>query len=114
MRGAEGTGKGMLTKQFGRIFGYHFRHVMHAKHLTCHFNAHLQACSLLYADESFFAGDRSHESILKGLITEETILVEPKGVDTFSIRNCLHIILSSNERWVIPAGSDARRFFVLD
>src|SRR5262249_41511460 len=48
------------------------------------------------------------------LITEETLLIEPKGIDTFVVRNSLHLILSSNNDWVIPAGADARRFFVLD
>jgi hypothetical protein len=69
---------------------------------------------VLFADEAFFAGDRAHEGILKALITEETLLVEPKGIDTFVVRNSLHLILSSNNEWVIPAGADARRFFVLD
>jgi hypothetical protein len=40
--------------------------------------------------------------------------VEPKGIDTFEVRNCLHVIMSSNADWVIPAGADARRFFVLN
>jgi hypothetical protein len=82
--------------------------------LVGHFNSHLQHCSLLFADEAFFAGDRSHESVLKGLITEETILVEPKGVDPYPVRNCIHLIMSSNSDWVVPAGADARRYFVLD
>jgi hypothetical protein len=68
----------------------------------------------LFADEAFFAGDRSHESILKALITEETLLIEPKGVDPFPVRNCVHLIMSSNSDWVIPAGADARRYFVLN
>src|SRR5262249_56483455 len=114
LRGAEGVGKGVLARQFGRLFGAHFRHVMQAKHLVGHFNAHLQQCSVLFADEAFFAGDRAHEGILKALITEETLLVEPKGIDTFVVRNALHLIMSSNNEWVIPAGADARRFFVLD
>jgi hypothetical protein len=114
LRGAEGVGKGALVKQFGWLFGPHFRHITQAKHLVGHFNAHLQQCSVLFADEAFFAGDRAHEGILKALITEETLLIEPKGVDTFAVRNSLHIILSSNNEWVIPAGADARRFFVLD
>ena len=41
-------------------------------------------------------------------------MIEPKGIDPFVVRNCLHLILSSNNDWVIPAGADARRFFVLD
>lgn len=78
------------------------------------FNAHLQHCSVVYADEAFFAGDRSHESVLKGLITEETILIEPKGVDSYQVKNCIHLIMTSNSEWVVPAGADARRYFVLD
>jgi hypothetical protein len=113
LRGKEGVGKGVLAKEFGRLFGSHFKHI-NAKHLVGHFNAHLQHCSVLFADEAFFAGDRSHESVLKGLITEETILVEPKGVDSYSVRNCIHLIMSSNSDWVVPAGADARRYFVLD
>jgi len=114
LRGKEGTGKGVAAKEFGRLFGPHLRHVVHAKHLTGHFNAHLQHCSILFADEAFFAGDRAHESILKALITEETLLIEPKGLDPFPVRNCIHLIMSSNSDWVIPAGADARRYFVLD
>jgi hypothetical protein len=114
MRGKEGTGKGVAAKQFGQLLGSHFRHIVHAKHLTGHFNAHLQQCSVLFADEAFFAGDRSHESILKALITEETLLIEPKGIDPFAARNCVHLIMSSNSDWVIPAGADARRYFVLN
>jgi hypothetical protein len=114
MRGKEGTGKGVAAKQFGQLLGSHFRHIVHAKHLTGHFNAHLQQCSVLFADEAFFAGDRSHESILKALITEETLLIEPKGIDPFPARNCVHLIMSSNNDWVIPAGADARRYFVLN
>ena len=114
LRGKEGVGKGVFAREFGRLFGSHFRHVVHAKHLTGHFNSHLQQCSVLYADEAFFAGDRGHESTLKGLITEETMMIEPKGVDPFSVRNCIHLLMSSNADWVVPAGADARRYFVLD
>jgi hypothetical protein len=114
LRGKEGVGKGVMAKHYGGLFGSHFRHIVHAKHLIGHFNAHLQHCSCLFADEAFFAGDRSHESILKALITEETFLIEPKGVDPFPVLNCVHLIMSSNSDWVIPAGADARRYFVLN
>ena len=114
LRGREGTGKGIFAKEFGRLFGPHFTHITHGRHLTGHFNRHLEQCSVLFADEAFFAGDRSHESVLKGLITEETILVEPKGLDLYSARNCIHLIMASNSDWVVPAGADARRYFVLD
>src|SRR5262249_43004195 len=114
LRGKEGTGKGVFAREFGRLFGSHFKHVLNAKHLVGHFNAHLQHCSVLYADEAFFAGDRSHESVLNGLIAEVTIPGEPKGVDSYSVRNCIPLIISSNSDWVVPAGADARRYFMLD
>jgi Family of unknown function (DUF5906) len=114
MRGKEGTGKGVAAKEYGRLFGSHFRHVVHAGHLVGHFNSHLQHCSALFADEAFFAGDKSHESVLKALITEETLLIEPKGMDVYPVRNCIHLMLSSNADWVVPAGAEARRYFVLN
>jgi hypothetical protein len=114
MRGKEGVGKGVVAKEFGKLFGSHFRHIVHAKHLVGHFNAHLQQCSVLFADEAFFAGDRQHENVLKALITEETVQIEPKGVDSYSVKNCIHLLMSSNSDWVVPAGADARRYFVLN
>src|SRR5262249_36110489 len=92
LRGRERVGKGVFAKEFGRLFGSHFLQLIQAKHLTGHFNSHLQQCSVLYADESFFAGDRSHESTLKGLITEDTVMIEPKGCDSFPVCNCIHLI----------------------
>jgi hypothetical protein len=48
------------------------------------------------------------------LITDDVLEIEPKGVDRFEVPNCIHLIMSSNENWVIPAGADARRYFMLD
>jgi Family of unknown function (DUF5906) len=114
MRGKEGTGKTIAAGYVGELFGAHYRHISQPKHLTGHFNSHLLHCSVLHADEAFFAGDRSHEGVLKALITESTILIEPKGIDPFAVPNCLHIIMSSNADWVIPASAEARRYAVFD
>jgi len=58
LKGGEGTGKGMLINTYGELFGSHYVHITQPSHLTGHFNAHLQACSVLFADEALFAGDR--------------------------------------------------------
>lgn len=52
--------------------------------------------------------------ILKAIITEETLMIEPKGLDAYPVRNCIRLIMSSNSDWVVPAGADARRYFVLN
>ena len=114
LRGPEGAGKGIAIQNFGSLFGIHYRHVVQAAHLVGKFNAHLQHCSCLYADEAFFAGDRQHESTLKALITEPTLMIEQKGLDAYPAKNCIHLFTSSNNDWVVPAGAKARRFFMLD
>ncbi len=114
LRGDMGVGKGFLARTFGKLFGRHFIHVSNAQHLTGNFNAHLRDCTVLFADEAFFAGDRRHASMLKALVTEDSIIVEPKGIDAETVPNCLHILMASNEDWVVPAGIRERRFCVLD
>src|SRR5690606_31271992 len=83
-------------------------------HLVGNFNAHLRDTVLLFGDEAFYAGDKKHESILKTLVTEENIVIEGKGVDAEAAPNYKHLILASNEDWVVPAGLDERRFFVIE
>jgi hypothetical protein len=48
------------------------------------------------------------------LVTEGTLVIEPKGIDSFQMPNRLKIIIASNSEWVVPATKDERRFFVLD
>jgi len=114
MRGRQGTGKSFFAHALGRLLGQHYMAVSNAKHLTGNFNGHLQDCVLLFADEAFYAGNKSGESVLKSIISEDQVPIERKGFQTEMQRNCLHVIMASNEDWVVPANADDRRFFVLD
>jgi Family of unknown function (DUF5906)/Primase C terminal 2 (PriCT-2) len=114
LRGGRGAGKGMLARSFGQLFGQHFRHIAQARHLTGNFNAHLENCVVLFVDEGYWAGDKQGEGVLKSLVTEPTLTIERKGFDSVQVANCLHIVVASNNEWVVPAGPDERRFFVLD
>lgn len=114
MRGDEGTGKGTLATEFGKLFGQHFIQVSHSRHLIGNFNAHLKDALVVYADEAFWAGDKASEGVLKAMITEEYRVIESKGKDAIMVANNLRTIISSNHDWVVPAGLMARRFFVVD
>lgn len=114
LRGGRGTGKSIFAKMVGRLFGRHFMHVSNANHLIGQFNSHLRDVVFLFADEAFYAGDKRHASTLKTLITEDTITIEAKGVDAETSPNYVHLVLASNDRHVIPAGGDERRFLVLE
>jgi len=40
--------------------------------------------------------------------------VERKYIPTYHTKNCVHLIIASNNDWVAPMGMDDRRFVVLD
>jgi 5S rRNA maturation endonuclease (ribonuclease M5) len=114
LRGLKGAGKGTLAQVMLRIFCNHSLHITQPRHLTGNFNAHLADALFLYVDEAFWAGDRQGEGTLKALITEPSIMIEPKGIDPFMMPNRLKIMMASNNEWVVPATADERRYFMLE
>lgn len=115
LRGELGTGKGTLAHALRALF--HHQHAMHissSKHLVGNFNLHLRDCILLFADEAFYAGDKASLGVLKSIITEPVLAIEGKYQNAVQTPNYLHIIMASNNEWVVPAGFGERRFFVLD
>ena len=114
LRGKRGTGKGTFVNYFGRLFGQHYIYITNAKHLVGSFNAHLRDAVVVFADEAFFAGDKAHTSVLKGMVTDPLITIEAKYKNAVTARNVTHLMLASNDDWVVPAGVDERRFCVLE
>jgi hypothetical protein len=110
--GGLGTGRGILGRCLCRIFGRHGLHISTPEHLTGKFNAHMQSCCFLFADEAFAPQDKKAEGALKRLITEDTLFIEPKGVDAFAAPNLMHVMLASNHDYVVPAGEKERRHLV--
>lgn len=114
LRGGKGTGKGVTAKYFGMLFGRHFMHISNPSHLVGNFNSHLKDAIVLFADEAFYAGDKKHESVLKMLVTEDSIPIEQKHVDVEAYPNYIHLIMAANDAHVIRATGDERRYFVLE
>src|SRR5262245_34894149 len=110
--GERGTGKGTLGKAFSKIFGQHALHLSSPEHLTGRFNVHLRVCVFLFADEAYGPKDKSAEGVLKRIITEDTLIIEQKGRDPIEVPNLLHVMMASNNEWVVPAGAHERRFMV--
>ncbi|MBH0176777.1 MAG: hypothetical protein HP491_02670 [Nitrospira sp.] len=114
LRGNEGVGKGVFCSQFGKLFGPHFKHVWSTRQLVGNFNAHLANALVVFADEALWAGDKAGEGVLKALITERTMPLEYKGKDLVHVDNHVHLIISTNNQWAVPAGPNARRYCVID
>src|ERR1700744_2087702 len=84
-----------------------------AEHLVGRFNGHLRDTVLLFADEAYWPGNQGAEGTLKRLVTEPPIFIEAKGRDGGEVPNLLHVMMASNEDWVVPAGERERRYFNL-
>ncbi len=114
VRGKKGCGKGIFGRWVAKAYGQHGMQIFNPAQLVGRFNEHLRDCVLLFGDEAFYAGDKQHESVLKGLITEPFLPIEGKYQRVVTVANMLHIILGSNHDWVIPASVGERRFAVFD
>lgn len=112
-KGEKGTGKGTLGRAASALAGSHGLQISSPEHLVGRFNSHLQNCICLFADEAFWAGDKSGEAKLKQLVTEPTIAYEGKGRDAVTGKNMIHIIMAANGDWVVPAGLDGERRFAV-
>jgi hypothetical protein len=110
----EGSGKSTLGRVLMRLLGQHAFSITDPRHLVGSFNAHLRDCIFLLGDEAFYAGDKAHVGILKAIITEPTLTIEGKFRDAILVSNFLHVMLTANAEWVVPASLSARRFLVLD
>jgi hypothetical protein len=113
-KGTKGSGKNTAFDSLCMMLGQHGKAVSNPRHFTGNFNAHLQDCALLFANEAVPPNDKHTEGVLKALVTDSTIPIERKGVDVEHADNCLSICMASNERWCVPASLDERRFAVYE
>lgn len=113
LSGLKGIGKGFFANLAGSLMRQHFAPVSSYDQVTARFNGYMRQVVLMFLDEALYAGDKRHEGFLKTMITEKLLQFEHKGRDPVIDYNRLHIIISSNNDWVVPASLDERRFCVL-
>lgn len=111
-KGEKGAGKSFLFEQFKKIFAKHGMLITDRNRLTGRFTGHFRSLCYLFCDEVYYPGDKEAEGRMKSLITSETLDTEQKNVDAVSITNRLHIVMCTNNEWVIPATKDERRYFM--
>lgn len=114
LRGKKGVGKGLFWQMISGMWGCHAYQITGAEQLTGRFNGHLEGVCALFVDEGYWGGDKRHESLIKGYVTEPLLHIERKGIDGYSVPNYLKIIMATNCDYAVPASSDERRYCVLD
>lgn len=116
IRGAKGTGKNTFEKALGQnlLSNENYFRTANTKHLFGSFNRALASNLLIVGQEVVWGGSHAHDSTLKDMVTENTRVVEMKGVDSFTLSNFSRLYFTSNADWVIPASIDERRYYVVE
>lgn len=123
LKSKEGAGKGIILDFIERIMGTydpttgkagHFKPVKNQNDIFGQFTNVLEGCCMLFLDEMAWGGDKKSAGILKALITEKTNKIEHKNVGSYYCESFNNVVFASNEEWIVPAGDDTRRYFVLE
>ena len=96
--GPKGGGKGVFGNMLCRIFSQHGLHIASPSHLTGQFNAHQRDCCFIFADKSYWQGNKMAAGALQRLITEPDLAIEGKGKDLISCPNRMHILVAAEPR----------------
>lgn len=113
-RGGKGVGKTTLIDRVGALLGSHYLLASNRRFLVGNFNSHLERVLLLALDEAFWSGDHAAEGVLKDMITGNRLLIERKGFEPYQANNYIRVVVIGNEKWLVPASADERRFAVFD
>jgi hypothetical protein len=112
--GDEGGGKGIFGHGIRRTYGNHGFYITNPDHLVGKFNVHLRTCCFLFVDEAFWAHGQQGEGTLRSLITDGVMMSEIKGGSTDQVPNRIDVMFASNDKWIVPAGANARRWAVFN
>jgi hypothetical protein len=112
--GKKGVGKNALIERIKYLLGRHALVTAKRRYLTSNFNGHFENCLLFVADEMVWPGDKQGEGELKDLITGTEHVIEHKGQAPFVVDNLTRVVIIGNEKWLVPATADERRFAVFE
>jgi putative DNA primase/helicase len=114
VHGPQGTGKSRFFEAYSKIFGVYGR-ILGQEALEDKFNADWAEKKLfILADEVLARQDMFHiKNRLKGLITCDTIRVNPKNIAAHNEKNQMNIVFLSNERMPLVLENDDRRHCVI-
>jgi len=113
-KGKKGVGKNALVERVGQLLGQHFMVADDERYLLGNFNSHLESNLFFVLDEASWAGDKRAEGKLKGLVTGASHTIERKGSEPYKVDNLTRVAIIGNEKWLVPASTDERRFAVFN
>lgn len=116
--GPQGAGKTFLGEQvIGKIIGSgHYVQMNSIESLTSKFNSIADNKLFIQCDEAMHSYQKDVASKLKSIITDESVTIEPKGINSYKKPNHMHFLFTSNEEHsalFIDPSPHERRYTVL-
>lgn len=116
--GVHGAGKTFLGERvIGPIIGGgHYVQMNTIESLTSKFNSIADNKLFIQCDEAMHAYQKDVAAKLKSIITDESVTIEPKGINSYKKPNHMHFLFTSNEEHsalFIDASPYERRYTVL-
>lgn len=113
LHGPQGAGKNMFFEAYGAIYD-HYAMVVDQDAVEDKFNDWCSKKLFLIADEVVARQELYHtKNKIKGLITGDTIRINPKHVTGYTEANHVNIVFMSNEVQPLVLEQDDRRFAVI-
>lgn len=110
IQGVPGNGKTTLSEVVARAVGRRYSHSPHANDIANKFNDWIENKLFIYVNDIYTADRREVLEILKPLITDELVEVQPKGGAKYMTDNRANFILNSNHKEGVPKSADDRRY----
>jgi len=112
--GEQGVGKSILYEFFIRCIGRDLAlQVGTLENLTMSHNTHVRGKMIINCNEATNEPTNRDVNILKGLITETDLIINPKGVNQYTVSNYSRLLLTSNYKRCMRLDGDDRRYFCL-
>lgn len=112
--GRQGTGKSILYDFFTRCIGRDLGlQLSKLDDLTQSHNSHIRGKIIVNCNECTNQPAIKDVNILKGMITETELIINPKNVNQYKVSNYSRILITSNYKECMRIDSDDRRYFCL-
>jgi len=111
LHSVEGVGKSLILDMIGKIIGTDYYYSTSSlKHILGDFNGDAEGKILVNLNETNWGGDKKMVGSFKEFITDSTIVINKKGIQSYSISNFSNTIITTNEEWIVNINDQDRRF----
>ena len=111
----EGAGKSLLIKFFKNILGYSkvFESTKPSRDVWGDFNGIMTSCFLVNLNELNVKDTLNHMEEIKGLVTDDFLPINQKGINQFSINSYHRFIITTNNENPITTKEGDRRNLII-